>query len=263
MELNLKDRIAFVTGASRGIGYAIAEAFAREGVHLALFGRDEAPCAELARKLREQYSPGLRAIAVKLDFEYPQTIKPAVEAAVNQLGGIDILVNCAGGSRRGGLNDIADEDWERFFRVKPLGLIRMTREAVPYLKRSNQARVINIAGNRGREPRTSMMGGPINLGTLSATKAMANELGPYGVNVNAVSPGFTRTRRWPEFLAATARETNNSLEDAEKSLIGEIPLGRIVTPEDVADLTIFLASARAGMITGTAINVDGGNSRSI
>jgi NAD(P)-dependent dehydrogenase (short-subunit alcohol dehydrogenase family) len=205
----------------------------------------------------------LRAVAVKLDFEHPQTVKPAVEAAISQLGGVDILVNCAGGSRRGGLNDIADDDWERFFRVKPLGLIRMTREAAPYLKRSTQARVINIAGNRGREPRTSMMGGPINLGTLSATKALANELGPYGITVNAVSPGFTRTRRWPEFLAATAREMDTSIEEAERFLISEIPVGRIVTPEDVADLTIFLASARAGLITGTAINIDGGNSRSI
>jgi 3-oxoacyl-[acyl-carrier protein] reductase len=108
-----------------------------------------------------------------------------------------------------------------------------------------------------------MMGGPINLGTLSATKALANELGPHGITVNAVSPGFTRTRRWPEFLAATAREMNISVGEAEKYLVGEIPMGRIVTPEDVADLTVFLASARATMITGTAINVDGGNSRSI
>ena len=182
---------------------------------------------------------------------------------MTQLGSVDILVNCAGGSYRGGLNDIPDDEWERYFRVKPLGLMRMTREAAPYLKRSNQARVINIAGNRGREPRTSMMGGPINLGTLSLTKALANELGPYGINVNAVSPGFTRTRRWPEFLAATARERGVSLQEAEQYLVSEIPMGRIVTPEDVADLTVFLASARAGMITGTAINVDGGNSRSI
>ena len=262
MDLNLKDRIAFVTGASRGIGYAIAEAFAREGVHLALFGRDETLCADLARTLRQRHQ-GLRAVAIKLDFEYPKTIKSAVESAARQLGGLDILVNCAGGSRRGGLNDIADEDWERFFRVKPLGLIRMTREALPYLKQSNQARVINIAGNRGREPRTSMMGGPINLSTLSATKALANELGPHGINVNAISPGFTRTRRWPEFLAATSREMGTSTEEAEKFLVSEIPMGRIVTPEDVADLAVFLASARAGIITGTAINVDGGNSRSI
>lgn len=262
MELQLKDRIAFVTGASRGIGYAIAEALAKEGVHLALFGRDETLCAELAHKLRDRHQ-GLRTVAIKLDFEYPQTVKPAVEFAVNKLGNLDILVNCAGGSRRGGLNDITDDDWDRFFRVKPLGLIRMTREAAPYLKQSDQARVINIAGNRGREPRTSMMGGPINLGTLSATKALANELGPYGITVNAVSPGFTRTRRWPEFLAATAREMSISIEEAENFLVSEIPMGRIVTPEDVADLTVFLASARAAMITGTAINVDGGNSRSI
>jgi 3-oxoacyl-[acyl-carrier protein] reductase len=205
----------------------------------------------------------LRALAVRIDFEEPETIRPAVETAVAQLGGVDILVNCAGGSYRGWLNDIPDDAWERYFRVKPIGLIRMTRETLPYLKKSDQARVINISGNRGREPRSSVMGGPINLATLSLTKALANEFGPLGITVNAIAPGFTRTRRWPEFVAVTARERGVSSEAAEQYLLSEIPMGRVVAPEDVADLAVFLASARAGMITGTAINVDGGTSRSI
>ena len=262
MELGLRDRIAFVTGASRGIGLAIAEALAREGVHLAIFGRDESACGDVARGLRERHA-GLRAHSFLVDFERPATIRPAVEAAASKLGGADILVNCAGGSKRGWLNDLADEDWERAFRVKPIGLMRMTRESLPFLKRSNQARVINISGNRGREPRSSVMGGPINLGTHSLTKALANEFGQYGITVNAVAPGFTKTRRWTEFLAVMARDSGISVEDAERQLIAEIPMGRVLMPEDIADTVVFLASARAGMITGTAIYVDGGNSRSI
>lgn len=262
MDLKLRGRIAFVTGASRGIGEAIAAAFAAEGVNLALFGRDQRSCEEAADRIRARHGDA-RTKVFTLDFEHPATIRPAVEAAVKELGGVDILVNCAGGSHRGWLNDIPDEAWERYFRVKPLGLIRMTRETLPYLRKSDQARVINIAGNRGREPRSSVMGGPINLATLSLTKALANEFGPQGITVNAISPGFTRTRRWTEFVAVAARERGVSASAAEQELVNEIPMGKIVAPEDIADLAVFLASARAGMITGTAVNVDGGNSRSI
>lgn len=262
MDLQLKGRVAFVTGASRGIGEAIAMALAAQGVHLALFGRDKSRCDDLARELCAQHK-GLRAVGIELDFEKPESIRPAIESAIAQLNSVDILVNCAGGSHRGGINDIPDDAWERYFRVKPLGLIRMTREALPYLKKSDQARVINISGNRGKEPRSSVMGGPINLATHSLTKALANEFGAFGITVNAIAPGFTKTRRWTEFASVSAREMGVSVEEAEKQLISEIPMGRLVAPGDIADLTVFLASARAGMITGTAINVDGGNSRSI
>lgn len=263
MELGLKDRKAFITGASRGIGRAIALAFANEGINLALFGRDEQRCAEVAGELRARH-PGLCVIVVRLDFEQPEAVKPAVEKAARELGGVDILVNCAGGAYRGRLAEIPDEAWERYFKAKPLGLIRMTRETLPYLKQSDQGRVINISGTRGREPEAhSMMSGPINFGTLSLTKAMANEFGPFGITVNAIAPGSTATRRWTELVNITARERNTSPEEAERYLLREVPLGKVITPEAVADLAVFLASARAGLISGCAINVDGGRTRSI
>jgi 3-oxoacyl-[acyl-carrier protein] reductase len=263
MELGIKGRKAFITGASRGIGRQIALAFAAEGVHLALFGRDEARCDSLAKELRARHA-GLRALAVWHDFEKIESIKPAVDKAAGELGGADILVNCAGGAYRGRLGEIPDEQWERYFKVKPLGLVRMTREALPYLRKSDQGRIINISGTRGREPEAhSMMSGPINLGTLSLTKAMANELGPSGITVNAIAPGSTRTRRWDELVGITARERGTSAEEAEKHLLREVPLGKVITPEAIADLAVFLASARAGLISGTAINVDGGRTRGI
>ncbi len=263
MELGLKGRIAFVTGATRGIGRAIAGALAAEGVNLALFARDTQRCDEVAATLTQQYQ-GVRVVVCFLDFEKPETIKPAVARAAQRLGGVDILVNSAGGAYRGRLNEIPDAAWERYFRVKPLGLIRMTREALPYLKQSDQARVINLSGTRGREPEAhSVMSGPINFGTLSVTKALANEFGPYGITVNAIAPGSTATRRWAELVAITAREQGISEEAAAKYLLREVPLGRVVTPEDIADLAVYLASARAGMISGCAINVDGGRTRSI
>jgi NAD(P)-dependent dehydrogenase (short-subunit alcohol dehydrogenase family) len=262
VDLGLKNRIAFVTGASRGIGREIALAYAAEGVHLALFGRDDARCASVAKEVAD--SRGVRAYAVHLDFEQPDTIRSAVEQAIGKLGSVDILVNCAGGAYRGRMQDIPDDQWERYFLVKPLGLIRMTRETLPYLRKSNQARVINIAGTRGREPaKFSAMAGPINFGTLSATKVMANELGPEGITVNAINPGSTDTGRWEELATMTARDRGISIEEARKFLNRDVPLGRVVLPHHVADLAVFLASARAEMIHGTAINVDGGRTRSI
>jgi NAD(P)-dependent dehydrogenase (short-subunit alcohol dehydrogenase family) len=263
MELRLKNRKAFITGASRGIGCAIAQAFAAEGIHLALFGRDEQRCQAMADDLRERHA-GLKIIVIRLDFEEPETVKRAVDAAASELGGVDILVNCAGGAYRGRLSEIPDEMWERYFKVKPLGLVRMTRETLPHLRKSDQGRVINISGTRGREPEAhSMMSGPINFGTLSLTKAMANEFGPFGITVNAIAPGSTATRRWTELVGITARERGTSNEEAEKYLLREVPLGKVITVEAIADLAVFLASARASLISGCAINVDGGRTRSI
>jgi 3-oxoacyl-[acyl-carrier protein] reductase len=263
VELGLKNRRAFISGASRGIGRIIALAFAAEGIHLALFGRDEKRCQDVAKELRDRHA-GLQVVVARLDFEQTDSIKPAVDTAVQQLGGVDILVNCAGGAYRGRLSEIPDDAWERYFKVKPLGLIRMTRETLPYLKQSEQGRVINISGTRGREPEAhSMMSGPINFGTLSLTKAMANEFGPFGITVNAIAPGSTATRRWTELVNITARERATSVEETEKFLLREVPLGKVITPEAIADLAVFLASARAGLISGCAINVDGGRTRSI
>ena len=121
MELALKGRIAFITGASRGIGRAIALALAAEGVHLGLFGRDTDRCDALAADLKKKY-PELRTCVVPLDLEgVTAKIKPAIESAIKALGGVDILINCAGGAYRGRLEQIPDDAWERYFAVKPLG----------------------------------------------------------------------------------------------------------------------------------------------
>jgi len=263
MDLALTNRKAIISGANRGIGRSIALAYAAEGVQLALLGRNRAACAALAEEIGRAH-PRLACVPVYVDLEQPESIRPAVEQSVQALGGLDILVNCAGGAYRGRLAEIPDEAWERYFKVKPLGLIRMTRESVPHLRGSDQARVINISGTRGREPGPqSVMAGPINFGTLSVTKALANELGPLGITVNAIAPGSTRTRRWDELVSITMRNHALSQQQAEERLLDEVPLRIVIEPEDISDLAVFLASARARAISGTCINVDGGRTRSI
>jgi len=262
MELGLQGRVAFITGASRGIGAAIAEEFAAEGAHLGLFGRDRAACEALAGRLEAAH--GVRAAYAPIDFERPETIGPAVAQVVAALGGVDILVNNAGGAPRGLLHEIPDGDWLSGFLVKPIGLMRMSREVIPHLRRSAAGCIVNIGGTRGREPSTfSTMAGPINMGTLGATKVLANYLGPDGIRVNAVAPGTTDTGRFTELIGLTARERGLSREEAERHLLREVPLGKVVMPVDVAKAVVFLASDAARMITGTAINVDGGRTRSI
>jgi NAD(P)-dependent dehydrogenase (short-subunit alcohol dehydrogenase family) len=263
MDLALKNRKAIISGANRGIGKSIALAYAAEGVHLALLGRNMEACTALAQEIAKAH-PQIKCAAVHVELEDPAAIGRAVEESVRALGGLDILVNCAGGAYRGKLAEIPEEAWERYFKVKPLGLIRMTRESVAHLRKSDQARVINISGTRGREPGPqSIMAGPINFGTLSVTKALANELGPLGITVNAIAPGSTRTRRWDELVMLTARDNKLSEKEAEARLLAEVPLGIVIEPEDISDLAVFLASARARAISGTAINVDGGRTRSI
>ncbi len=263
MKLALKGRKAFVTGASRGIGAAIVRALAAEGVSVALFGRDIAGCKKLARELKAKHA-GANFQAFTLDLEQPAAIASAISKAGKALGGCDILVNCAGGAYRGRLEDIADEAWDSNFKVKPLGLMRVTRACLPLLRVSTQARIINIGGTRGREPAPfSVMSAPINMATMALTKAMANELGPQGITVNAINPGSTDTGRWTELVDMTAHDRKLSKADAEKYLNREVPLGRVVMPDDIANLAVFLSSALAAMISGVAVNVDGGRTRSI
>ena len=164
MELGLKGRKAFITGASRGIGAAIARALAAEGVDLALFGREAARCEALAGDIRRDH--GVAVAVGEFDFERPDEIPGAVRAAADALGAVDILVNNAGGAARGHLADLTDEAWDNCFAVKPIGLMRMSRETLSYLEASDQPRIVNIAGTRGREPSAiTVMAGPNNFGT--------------------------------------------------------------------------------------------------
>lgn len=263
MELNLKGRKAIVTGASRGIGAAIARGLAEEGVDVALFSRDPSQCSDLARELSEKF--GVSAPVIALDLLDVARIKAAVSEGVELLGGrLDILVNNAGGATRGSLFDVDDEAWEENFTIKPIGLMRMSRECAPYLEKSDQARIVNLSGTRGREPaHQSTLAGPINMGTNSATKVLANLLGPKGITVNAICPGSTNTRRWDELVSITMEKFDLDKAGAEARLCTEVPLGCVIRVEDIADMAVFLASGRASRVSGTAINVDGGRTRSI
>ncbi|HAA93245.1 MAG TPA: hypothetical protein DCS82_08315 [Rhodospirillaceae bacterium] len=263
MDLGLNGRKALVSGANRGIGRACAIALAEEGCDVALFARDEESCQEVTDMLKEQHPDGTFVTAIA-DLGMNPTVKKAVDDAAEALGGIDIVVNAAGGSARGGLGVVPHEEWHRRLDAKPLGLIAVCEAALPYLEESDQARLINLSGLHGKEPVPwAAMAGIVNAAVHGFSKCLATELGPKGIRVNVVTPGFTSGRRFDELIEITAREKGMSETDAEKWLRELVPLGGPADPEDVAAGVVFLASAQANMITGTELKIDGGRSRHI
>jgi NAD(P)-dependent dehydrogenase (short-subunit alcohol dehydrogenase family) len=245
MDLELAGKRAVVTGGSRGIGKAIARALAAEGVDLVIAARGREPLEASAAELRQ--ASGRRVFPVVADTGSRDSVEALVATAVERLGGIDILVNNAatpgGVSPATRLADVDDDDVLQDLNVKVVGYLRTARAIAPLLIEQRWGRIINIGGlaaYRTGRPVTSLR----NVGVAAITKNLADELGPFGVNVNAVHPGVTRTERTTE---TRAREAASS-----------VTIGRIVDASELANLVAFLASPRSVAINGEGIAAGGG-----
>jgi 3-oxoacyl-[acyl-carrier protein] reductase len=256
VDFGLKDRAVLVTGGNRGIGLAIALAFAGEGAHVAVCGRDqttlETACAAIA-------SHGVRTAAIAADLFSAEGCETAVAGAVDAFGGLDVLVNNASTNVSGGLETLSDDKLMERIIGKTLASMRCTRAALPHLRMSGRGRVICIGGTSARTPDTaSLPSGLSNSSLVNFAKHFSLHAAPDGITVNVVHPSFTRTERQAARLAARAGDSGISLEEAEQSVAAGVPIGRIVEPGDIAPLVVFLASVQAGALTGQAIAVDGG-----
>ncbi len=232
---------AVVTGGASGIGAATAGRLRDEGAAVAVLDRDPSK------------GPG-GDLALTCDVSDDAAVRDAVAAAADALGGIDVLVNCAGVGAQGGVEANADEEWHRVFDVNVVGSVRVIRAALPYLRRSAHAAIVNtgsIAATTGLPSRVlySATKGAVD----AMTRAMATDLLPEGIRVNAVDPGTTQTP-WVDRLLATAADP----EAEARALAARQPHGRLVLAEEVADTICFLASPRSGSTTGTCLPVDGG-----
>ena len=258
MELGLAGRRALVTGGSKGLGRAIAAELLAEGADVFICARHADELEATAAELRGQ-GPGSAAVtAMACDVTDPDQVSAMTEAAVAALGGIDILVNNAGGARPGQFASLTDDDWHADIEVKLFSQIRCTRAALPHLRGSQAARVININAVYARYPDPVFLASSVNRAScLSLSKALSIDLGREGILVNSVNIGFVRTPQWDNIHRRRAPDTPAE-EFFGQLAAAEVPLGRFGEPGEVAGLVAFLASDRASYITGASIDIAGG-----
>ncbi len=262
METGLRGRVAMVSGASKGIGKAIAHGLAAEGAQLSICARTEARIREVAEEIEGKWS--VACLPCVADLSQAEGIRGWVRATVERFGGIDILVNNAGAAQGGAFLSLPDQAWLESWQLKLFGYIRVAREVFPHLQRRGRGRVINVIGVAGVQPMSDyMIGGAANAALLNFTKALANEGAPYGILVTGVNPGPIRTERWDGLLVKWGEAKRVSPKEAEAELLKDVPLRRAGTPEEVANLVVFLASELSTYITGTVIAIDGGLTRTI
>ncbi len=261
MELGLAGKVALVTGASRGIGAAIAAELASEGMNLCLVARDSDKLGQVADSLRK--TANINVQVVSADLRDPAASMDAVARAVGELGRLDLLVNNAGATKRADFFTLTEEDWQDGFALKFHGYVRMTRAAWPHLRETNGS-IVNIAGVGARAGSAEFtIGGSVNVAILNFTKAMADIGIPQGVRVNAINPGLIATDRFARNVERTMHNRGMNREQALHFLLSTHGTTRVGQPEEVGALVAYLASKRADFIQGSIIDIDGGATRSL
>lgn len=261
MDLGLKGKVALVTGASRGIGRAIALALAGEGASVAICSRKEREIRKSEKEIASLHR--VRCHAEARDLSRTGDVEAFVEGSVRALGPIDILVNNVGAGINKGFDDLSEKDWQEALEKNLWIALRLCRSVIPMMKKRRGGRIINIAALSGKVPRLGQIGSNVAKAALiNLTESLACEMGAYGIRVNAVCPAAILTERWVARVKRVAEERGQSYEEALKELAGaRIPAGRFGAPEDVAALVAFLASEKSDFINGVSIEVDGGAGR--
>lgn len=255
MDLQLGGKRALVTGGSRGIGLAVARELLTEGARVAVVARDGAALDDAVTSL------GDGAVAIVADTGDDESVRAMAARAAELLGGVDILVNSAARAAIPGatpkLGEITDDALRDELEIKVLGYLRCARALAPGMVERGWGRIVNISGLNARMA-TSLIGSVRNVSVAAMTKNLADELGPAGINVTVVHPGYTITERTPDVLAGIAAARGVGEDEVAAGIAAATSIGRIVTAEEVASVVTFLASPRSVSIAGDAIATGGG-----
>jgi NAD(P)-dependent dehydrogenase (short-subunit alcohol dehydrogenase family) len=270
MDLDLAGKVALVTGGSRGIGRAIGIALAREGARVVIAARTEADVRTTAKEIENE--TGEEALAVTADVTRVSDIERMVEAAQSRFGGVDILVSNAGvpgGIGFGPLAEVDDSDVMKDIETKFMGLLRAARAVAPHMQEQGWGRIIGIVGlsarysssyasERNPEGAFNYSGGPRNLGVIHLMRTLAHELGKDGITANAVLPGATRTEDLDRMLERRAKQMGKTIEELRQVSASGNAIKRWVDASEIADVVTFIASPRAGSISGEVVAASGG-----
>jgi len=262
MDLELRNKVAIVGGASKGLGRACAEALAEEGARLVMCSRTRADLEQAAQEIRGR--TGADVFVLAGDLEQYDTIRKLIAAAIERFGRLDVLVNNAGGPPLAKAHNATEEQWATAVQRSLLFFVRMSREAIPHLKRQGGGRIINILSSTVYQPLANLaLSGATRMGVAAFAKSLADEVGRDGILVNNVCPGSILSERMLGNAMARAKELGISVEEMLAQRAENTAIGRIGEPRELANLVAFLASGKSSYITGTTIRVDGGLVRSV
>jgi 3-oxoacyl-[acyl-carrier protein] reductase len=266
MDLGIAGRTAVVTGASAGIGRAIAEEFAQAGVRLVLVARGNERLCTTAQQLTDRF--GAEVLTAPVDVADPVAPERIVAAALQRFGSVDILVNNAGRAHAGGIMSASDADWQEMTETKLSALRRFCRAVVPHMRERHWGRIVNISSIGGIYPNYKLMVSHVLSAAINnLTRSLALELARDGILVNAIGVGAVVTENWINHMLPSVRQSRPEIahysDEALIKLLGEelTPIGRFGRPEEIAALAAFLASERNGFVTGDTIEASGGADR--
>jgi 3-oxoacyl-[acyl-carrier protein] reductase len=256
MDLGLRDKVALVTAASRGLGKATALEFAREGAKVAMCARSErveSAAQDIAKET------GAQVLPVRADLTQPADIENLIADTLAEFGRIDILFMNAGGPKPGLFLSFKPEDWETTANLTLMSTVRLCYAVVPHMLQQGEGSIVASQSYLVKQPLDNLvLSNSLRLAVIGLVKSLANELGPKGIRVNSINPGWTWTERVEQLMADLATRNNTSPEQEAAKITNAIPLGRMGTVEEFARAAVWLASPAASFINGHALVIDGG-----
>jgi 3-oxoacyl-[acyl-carrier protein] reductase len=257
MNLGLKDKVVLIAASSAGLGKASALGFAREGANVVITGRDEQRLQETRKAIIAE--TGVEVMAVRMNVTEKEDIESLVDKVIEKFGTVHVLVNNAGGPPPSLFWETSDEDWLKAFELTLMSSVRLTRSIIPYMRKQKWGRVINITSITAKQPIDKLLlSNSLRLGVIGWAKTLSNQLAKEGVLINNVCPGWTTTERVVALAEALAKTNDTTQQEEVTAIAQDIPMGRLGTPDEFANVVVFLGSERASYLTGTSIQIDGG-----